>query len=75
MGESQLLYVICFAQIFQEFEEGDENGATDSALLEDDNDFEDFWANPTFKDKVEKKQLEIRLTIISLNLYSVERKV
>jgi hypothetical protein len=32
--------------------------------LEDDNDFEDFWANPTFKDKVEKKQLEIRLTLL-----------
>ena len=37
--------------------------------MEDENDYEDFWANPTFKDAVLKKQLEIRLTFFAKNKY------
>ena len=56
------LFKNVFVKIFKDFdldaEEGDDRGG--SALMDEDNDYEDFWANPTFKDAVEKKQLEIR---------------
>ena len=42
--------------------EEDEAGPGDEApdLMEPENDFEDFWANPSNKDTLKKKRMEIR---------------
>jgi hypothetical protein len=40
---------------------GPEEEALD--LMEPENDYEDFWANSSSKDTLEKKQMEIRLAL------------